>query len=604
MRLPRLLLKKDPSQQKPTNQPTAPLLGVRAPELPSSSLPGTSRGEETKPFEQPPALAEMPQSESIKTMKDLALRGQEVIPTKGGSSASRLQALIPNLPNLIQQMKNKPSLAALDEFERMIRLMEPPNVNVTLQRIEALRTELETSPPDVAWRRLFEALFADVQQPDKLSVNQRLFLSAIAQNFAGGFVLASSEPLTALMSPLAAIGGVHAGQLAAWGLHLMSDHYPSETLNGLHSHPSATGFATFTDFEQFVNDNQKKFERGEITMRQRDASTFLFHHTRPDAIHSPVPGDVNSYLPIEEYNRLQLPELAKAAEGMSTSAGLGPVAGLQGLRHIFQAAFSLTTGVGYIMHKNGHLPPDQVALAHNLLYGWFGTTRAEHNLHHRNDDHDEKFGVFSARLDTVLEAHEVPRLSFLSKYLADGVPPTGWRNNPELAEEVLGFEKGSLTTAHEAAIAKHAYASAVGRLQKHSTAELKARNLNDPSDSEKIAIALTIETSHLAETVRRDIEAVLDGPVPEKAIHLLQALRRKVDGVDMTDEQAAHVISGGPFERKFAEDLIPWTSSEAWPKLSRRQAFDAYARLAGQVGKNAVDLAKGAFGVGKTSATE
>jgi hypothetical protein len=218
-----------------------------------------------------------------------------------------------------------------------------------------------------------------------------------------------------------------------------------------------------------------------------------------------------------------------------------------------------------------------IGLAFEAL-GWTAT-RDEHAVHHR-PDHMTSFTTSAPSVDRKFDDSGMPSLLNLVAYAMTQdrdvrAIPNSWRRDPRVAQAILGDvdlrETFAIAAAKDALVSVH---KTMVRLQKQGH-----DFLDTPMSS-----ASTLEAdSHRAELLHACHDGAVASGIPTTAdttfLQAYQALRRRVDNVEMSRDDLVRGFEQEPLQSKFILELVSQAPSSAWPTLTQEQVMQAVGRL-------------------------
>jgi hypothetical protein len=521
------------------------------------------------------------------------LSGERASTVTGPAAPRReLGILATRLANTrVARLLHCPSTLALDEIERFLgersaRTGAASREETTLRRrVGELRDEVAKLPKEERLERVAQEIFFGRGFPEfdaRTAADYREARRSWAANLLGALG-ALSNPLTAALLPLAIKGGWDVGRLAQPLPHFMSDEWPTALLHGLYEGTTPTAHASAASYLEYWRHLLARQGNDELTVLQSYVISGLPHHvfegTKDDLMNTNPFNDSQyllamSKLPAEALVAA-LPGGTKVAKLAAPAAGLAnPFAAL-----FIGAATSMSAGLyeQFPAHRAEHRTRGDMSLLELALQatGWV-SSRAEHAEHHKAN-HDTKFSGSTRWVDRIFDEGGVSDLLNLLAYArTQGEPmriiPTSWSRDPSRLEALVG-EPLPLDQARGIAAAKQGLMSAHATLRGLSRSldvhALLAKTLSDPSEPRLEPLRAVFANPQLKSLLRTDM-TVLDA---------YRALREATDGVTLTADTVAAVLTGAPIEEKFVRELSPQTPSSAWPTLTDAQIRRAVTRL-------------------------
>jgi hypothetical protein len=514
------------------------------------------------------------------------------IDTFGGASSVRHDLATANVENPVPAGLNTlglrmrgfvrdPVAASMRELAHFVsaHAKNPREAKALDNRVEKLLHSLEGQNLTVKDR------FAAVQQEFFLGVNfpslEGVSYQAARLHWGAGLVGALGalrDPMTAIALPVVMKGAFDVGRVLTVLPHYFGDELADLVLGEKYKGRTLTSFATVDDFKKEYN--RVVYSKMNNSASKDDPRTFGFHAIGHHILEGQTAdiangdADVGRDL-VQSMGKPLLPLavcLVHPGLGLLAAAATGGLAGLQ---------------LFYESHRETHRPLGQkslMALAFESL-GWT-STRDEHAIHHR-PDHMTSFTTSSPSVDGWFDSSGMPSLLNLAAYVMTQdkdvrAVPYSWRRDPRVAQEILGDQVDlslpmAIAAAKDALVVAH---KSMARLLKADATAPEGRQLLE----QPMASAIDAEADAGRQATMREYmqAAIASGlPVDDTTTFLsaYQAMRHRVDGVNVSQEDVLRGQEQEPLQSKFILELVAQAPPRAWPKLTQEQAMHAVGRL-------------------------
>jgi hypothetical protein len=347
-------------------------------------------------------------------------------------------------------------------LERLV-LANPRNkreVNIFQKRLEAVRKEASAIPMEQRATFLKEALFWGQNNPNRDSDYSDTY-----RNLAFGVVgslVALTNPVTAILLPLAVKGGIEGGPFLQAYLHVHADEVPdatvvASTLPGetMTAFPTAeAGRTWYENYVQGVVDKRPDLGRG----LERYAPHGPPHHTWGNQLQ----GNLETNDPLFTNPGLEPAFMGTVTKPLKFAAALGLLGPVGGLLSGLATGAAFGLAAGSTTHKWAHEPDANKSLLTLALQATGAVeTKAEHDLHHKeggDPSHVRNFsGTFAHTDDLLTQTHALEIFDLLvASTTQDRDPdidgkrparPQSWARNPLERLRVVGASTEQVATA-------------------------------------------------------------------------------------------------------------------------------------------------------------